>query len=124
LCIVEGSILDDDYQAPGSSIKQKDKDAECTFFYVPLWSGGRVIGILGIAGTHAIHGLVTGMSIPETKGAPGTVVYKPDIPRHNFSQRSAARLLWHWIEQPYSSRLFMPRHCVKVIGSRTSCLAL
>ncbi len=81
MCIVEGSILDDDYQAPGSSIKQKDKDAECTIFYVPLWSGGRVIGILGIAGTHAIHGLVTGMSIPETKGAPGTVVYKPDDPQ-------------------------------------------
>jgi two-component system sensor histidine kinase KdpD len=59
----------------------KDKDAECTIFYVPLWSGGRVIGILGIAGTHAIHGLVTGMSIPETKGAPGTVVYKPDDPQ-------------------------------------------
>jgi two-component system sensor histidine kinase KdpD len=59
----------------------KDKDTECTIFYVPLWSGGRVIGILGIAGNHDIHRLVTGMSTPETKGASGTVVYKPDDPQ-------------------------------------------
>ena len=59
----------------------KDKGAACTIFYVPLGSGGRIIGILGIVGRHDIHRLVTGMSTPEQKGASGAVVYRSDDPQ-------------------------------------------